>query len=133
MMKKISLLFLPLCMLLLSGCQTGTDKPQSSNDDSDSISLPDEDTEKKQTYKFFLDYSHSDEVFYTMKWWNGYPLVTCPEPCQLTSEDAPDEAFPIFLGWSKNSISVDGEGLWNFATDTSMNREVILYGIWASE
>ena len=89
--------------------------------------------DKKQTYNFFIDYSHSDAPFYTMMWWNGVPLGEVPPECQLTSEDAPDEAYPVFLGWSKYSSAIDESQLWDFSKDASLNKTVELYGIWVSE
>lgn len=162
-MKKISLLLtLPVLAAMLIGCggkkkgdsssQTSGDTSQTSqtssgqqsseqqssdqqssisSEESFSFSSPEE--EKKQTYNFYLDYSHSDEPFFTMMWWNGYPLGEMPAECRLTSADAPDEAYPVFLGWSKYSSAIDESQLWNFAKDASMNRTVSLYGIWVSE
>ncbi len=87
-----------------------------------------------QTYYFFLDYSHSDESnpFKKVQWYRGQPLGSVPEGCSLTSENASDPLFPVFLGWSEYSSSLDDSKLWNFATDFKQTQTVYLYGIWVA-
>ena len=87
-----------------------------------------------QTVYFFLDYSHSDseDPFYKMKWYSGYPLGSCPEECKLTNDNASDPLFPVFLGWSKFSSSLDDSKLWDFAKDYQTGSVLKLYGIWVA-
>ena len=104
-----------------------------SQESSEQSSFSSPESEKNQTYNFYIDYSHSDTPYFTMKWWSGVVLGEVPSECQLTSADAPDEAYPTFLGWSKYSSSVDDPKLWDFTKDASLNKVVDLYGIWVSE
>ena len=130
-MKKTVLLLFPFLVLAASGCFK---KNKSSSVETSSVeesSTPSEE-EKNQTYKFFIDYWHSDEPLYTMKWYQGKPLGFCPEECKLTDEDATDPAFPHFLGWSEYSSALDEEKLWDFETSSRLNSTVNLYGIWVS-
>lgn len=146
-MKRIGLLVLACLALPLAGCfNLGKSKKGESGDTSnntsqtsesvssttESESLPPEE-EKKQTYNFYIDYWHSDEPMYTMKWYQGRPLGECPKECMLTSSDATDPAFPVFLGWSIYSSAIDEDQLWDFKTSSKLNTIVNLYGIWVSK
>ena len=86
-----------------------------------------------QTYNFYIDFSHTDEPFYTMKWYSGKVLGECPAECVITSEDCPDEAFPTFLGWSEFPSTTDETKMWDFSKDAKVALTVNLYGIWVSE
>ena len=88
---------------------------------------------KNQTVTFYIDYWHSEEPFYEMEWYSNKPLGECPAKCKLTSADATDPLFPVFLGWSQYSSSIDDSHIWNFETDTKGGIELTLYGIWVAE
>lgn len=139
-MKKNVLLILSLTsVLLLTGCFLNKNKNNSSgsgdisskSEDETEISV-DPDRVKNQVYYFYLDYSHSEEPFYTMEWYTLVPLGKCPEVCKLTEKDASDPLFNQFLCWSEYSSSIDDSHAWKFATDCKAAREVKLYGIWVS-
>ena len=136
-MKKLGLVFLfSLLSVSLSGCifnRGGKSGDNSGNSSSTPASDPSsQEDEKKQTYYFYIDFWHSDEPMYTMKWYQGQPLGSCPSECQLTDADATDPAFPTFLGWSDVSSAIDEEQLWDFANDSKLSTTVNLYGIWVS-
>jgi len=135
---RLSLLF-TLGSIGLIGCSCSSQPSGSSSastsdlssettSDSSSGSLP----EKTQTYHFFIDYSHSDVDFYTLKWWALTPIGKCPAECELGSEDATDSLFPVFLGWSLYPSAIDASKLWDFATDYKTALKVSLYGIWVA-
>ncbi len=141
-MNKKLILF-PICLfsLILAGCTgitsstsvpTSESRPVSgSTGGSDASS-----TSKKtnQTYNFYLDYNHSENPYYMMRWYTSTPLGECPEYCKnLGPEKAGDPTFSIFLGWSIYSGCLDETLLWNFATDSRMATTVNLYGVWVSE
>ena len=85
-----------------------------------------------QTYKFYLDYSHSDEPLYSLEWWRGRPLGKMPDAIKgIGDADASDPLFPHFIGWSKYSSSLDDSKLWDFAKDSADYKEVYIYGIWS--
>ena len=131
-MKIIPLLMVSL-LIGLSGCSNdnGGGTTTSSITSEDGSTSRGED-EKNQTVKFYLDFSHSDEPIYTMKWWSITPLGECPEECRLTSADAADPMFPVFLGWSEYPSSVDDSHIWNFETDYKYGILLELYGIWVA-
>lgn len=149
-MKKllfVSSLLLSLGMATLAGCGGGNDNsgggggdntPGDGGDDNpgeggggDNTPTP---AAYNQTYVFFLDYSHSDDTdpFKKVQWYRGKALGSVPEGCSLTSENASDPLFPVFLGWSEYSSSIDDSKLWNFETDFSQAQFVYLYGIWVA-
>ena len=132
-MKKTCLLLIPL-LLCFSACKITPDNPSNASESSEvesessSSSLP---AHKLATFIFYLDYSHSEEEIYKMKWYIGVPLGECPEEALLTDEDASDTLFPHFLGYSRYSSSNDDSLLWDFATDYAEGQSaVLLYGIW---
>lgn len=89
-----------------------------------------------QTYYFFIDYSHSEkeQALVTIPWYRNKPLGAMPEEIKdISDKDAPDELFPIFLGWSAYSSSVDNSHLWDFEKDSSDKKDAYIFGIWASE
>lgn len=86
-----------------------------------------------QTYNFYIDFSHTDEPFFVKQWYTGKPLGEIPAECVLTSEDAPDPAFPIFLGWSEYPSTMDETKMWDFENTAKVALTVSLYGIWVSE
>lgn len=127
-----SLLFLSS---LLVGCNQGGQQSDSNSaeEESTSYSVP-SGTPTDQTYYFFLDYSHSDSdnPFKKVKWWRNVPLGSVPEGCALTSKNAADPLFPVFLGWSEYSSSIDDSKLWDFSKDYKTTQVVFLYGIWVA-
>ena len=89
---------------------------------------------KDATFKFYLDYSHSDEPILTFKWYVGEPLGTCPQEAVLTNANAADPLYPTFLGYSTHSSSIDETYLWDFSKDVATTQSaVLLYGIWVGE
>ena len=132
-MKKIYLLLLPL-ILCFSSCKDKPNNPSNGSGESSqtesesSSSLP---RNKLATFIFYLDYSHSEEELFKMKWYIGVPLGECPVEAMLTDEDASDPLFPHFLGYSRYSSSNDDSLLWDFSTDYAEGQSaVLLYGIW---
>lgn len=89
--------------------------------------------EENMTVYFYLDYSHSDEPLYKMRWYMLKPLGTCPEQAVLTDADAADPLYGKFLGYSEYSSSIDESKLWNFETDYKQSNILNLYGIWVSK
>ena len=128
-MKKILVLPLLVTSLLMVGCG-GKNDP--SVDPTDIEPTP-TDRKKNQVVSFYIDYWHSDEPFYQMEWYSNEPLGECPAPCKLTSSNATDPLFPVFLGWSQYSSSIDDSHLWNFKEDAKGGVELNLYGIWVAE
>lgn len=121
-----------------SGSTEGSSTDTSTSTSSGTITATSIDTsgldpdDRIQTYYFYIDYWHSEEPYFTLNWWQGLPLGQCPEECKLTSNDATDPLFPVFLGWSEYSSSIDDSKLWNFASDAKFPLIVELYGIWVS-
>lgn len=126
-MKKKLLLIMVLP--LLTGCSGAeTYVPRSP--------YPGEDPEIKEddmTVNFYLDYAHSDEPIYSMRWYMLEPLGECPEQAKLDDSKAPDPLYPKFLGYSEFSSSIDEDHIWNFETDYKQSNILNLYGIWASK
>ncbi len=130
-MNKKLLLLIPLLALTLTGCSRSDSSSSSSDSSSSSEDLP---SSKLATFKFYLDYSNSEEEIYMMKWYIGVPLGTCPEEAELSDEDASDPLYPNFLGYSRYSSSNDDSLLWDFATDVAEGQTaVLLYGIWSAQ
>ena len=97
---------------------------------------PKEQKPKEQTnmiIRFYLDYSHSESAYYTMRWYREKPLGECPKEAALTNADAPDPLYPIFLGYSEYPSAIDETLLWDFSTDYKTTNLLLLYGIWVSE
>ena len=127
-MKKKLLLLTLLVPLFLSCSGSETYKPR--------FPYPGEDPEIKEedmTINFYLDYSHSDEPIYTMRWYMLEPLGSCPAEAVLTDADAPDPLYPTFIGYSEFSSSIDEDHIWNFATDYKQSNVLNLYGIWVKK
>ena len=82
---------------------------------------------------FYYDFSHSDTPFYTMDWQQLKPLGECPKEAILADKDAKDPLYPVFLGYSEYSSSIDEDLLWNFETDYKQFNVLNLYGIWAAK
>ena len=91
------------------------------------------DQEENMTVNFYLDYSHSDEPIYSMRWFMLKPLGSCPEQAVLTDAKASDPLYGHFLGYSEYSSSIDESKLWNFETDYKQSNVLNLYGIWVSK
>ena len=85
------------------------------------------------TVNFYLDYNHSDEPIYSMRWYMLEPLGECPEAAKLTDANAPDVLYPTFIGYSEFSSSIDEDHIWNFATDYKQSNVLNLYGIWVKK
>ena len=88
--------------------------------------------EENMTVNFYLDYSHSDEPIYSMRWYMLVPLKECPEQAKLDSSRAADPLYTKFLGYSEYPSSIDEDKLWNFETDYKQSNVLNLYGIWVS-
>ena len=129
MMKKLLLLLIPAALLALTGCPN---KNNSNEEGGDDPYIIDPDRKKDLTVNFFLDYSHSEEPFFVYEWYTLIPLGECPEQARLTSADASDPLFPVFVCWSEYPSSLDDSHAWNFKTDTKTSKILNLYGIWAS-
>ena len=89
--------------------------------------------EENMTVNFYLDYSHSDEPLYSMRWYMLKPLGACPEQAVLKDSDAADPLYGHFLGYSEYSSSIDESLIWNFETDYKQSNVLNLYGIWVAK
>lgn len=119
----VSLIALPLSM----ACSKSVYKP--------SRSYPGDPLQEgipNMTVNFYLDYSHSEEPLYTMRWYMLKPLGEVPEKAKLTDANAADPLYSKFLGYSEYSSSI-GENLWDFENDFKQSNILNLYGIWVSE
>jgi len=94
---------------------------------------PDIPEEENMTVNFYLDYSHSDEPIYSMRWYMLVPLKECPAEAVLDDSKAADPLYGHFLGYSEYSSSIDESKLWNFETDYKQSNVLNLYGIWVSK
>lgn len=83
------------------------------------------------TVNFYLDYSHSDEPLYSMRWYMLLPLGEIPQEAVLADKDAADPLYGKFLGYSEYSSSI-GDNLWDFEKDFKQSNVLNLYGIWVS-
>lgn len=131
-MKKNKLLLVGLLVLpILSACTQTVFKP--------THSYPGDPFAGNMTVNFYYDYSHSDEPFYSMRWYMLKPLGECPKDAVLTASDAKDPLYGKFLGYSEYPTMIDEEGaeggakLWDFAEDYKQSNILNLYGIWVSE
>lgn len=84
------------------------------------------------TVNFYLDYSHSDEPLYSMRWYMLLPLGEIPQEAVLADKDAADPLYGVFLGYSEYSSSI-GDNLWDFEKDVKQSNVLNLYGIWVSQ
>ena len=92
--------------------------------------------EKNMTVNFYLDYSHSEEPIYSMRWYMLKPIGEEPAEAKKALEenkDKHDELYPDFLGWSEYSSSMDKSKLWKFETDYKQSNILNLYGIWVNK
>lgn len=142
-MKKRNILLASLIAVpLLVACSQSVYKPSYSypgdplktndaggddNPDGGDIDL----SEPNMTVNFYLDYSHSDEPLYTMRWFMLKPLEKIPDEAKLTDAKAADPLYNKFLGYSEYSSSI-GENLWDFEKDYKQSNVLNLYGIWVS-
>ena len=106
-----------------------TSKPSGYSQGDDGIDR----TEFNMHVYFYLDYSHSDEPIYSMRWYMLVPLKECPEQAKLDDSKAADPLYGHFLGYSEYSSSLDESKLWNFETDYKQSNVLNLYGIWVSK
>ena len=124
MKKKLLLL---LVLPLLAGC-SGSElyNPR--------FPYPGEDPkEDDMTVNFYLDYSHSDEPIYSMRWYMLEPLGECPAEAKLDDSKAADPLYPVFLGYSEYPSAIDEDLIWNFSTDYKQSNVLNLYGIWVAK
>ena len=97
------------------------------------------DDEENMTVYFYIDYSHSDEPLYKMRWTMLKPLGACPAQAQLDDSKATDPLYSKFLGYSEYPSLMDETGvgggakLWDFANDYKQSNILNLYGIWVSK
>ena len=131
-MKKCKLLLVNLLALpLLAACTQTVFTP--------SHSYPGDPFGGNMTINFYLDYSHSDEPYYSMRWYMLKPLGECPAQAVLTDDDAADPLYGKFLGYSEYPTMMDEDGaangahLWDFAKDYKQSNILNLYGIWVSK
>ena len=89
-------------------------------------------SEFNMTVYFYLDYSHSDEPLYEMRWYMLAPLEKIPDEAKLEDKDAPDPLYWKFLGYSEYPTCLDESKLWNFETDYKLSNVLKLYGIWVN-
>ena len=92
--------------------------------------------EQNMTVNFYLDYSHSEEPIYSMRWYMLKPIGEEPAEAKAALEenkDKHDELYPDFLGWSEYSSSMDKSKLWKFETDYKQSNILNLYGIWVNK
>ena len=95
---------------------------------------PDEEVkEDDMTVNFYLDNTHTEEPLFSMRWYMLEPLGECPKEAVLTDADAPDPLYPIFLGYSEYSSSIDEDYIWDFAKDYKQSNVLNLYGIWVAK
>ena len=88
------------------------------------------------TINFYLDYSHSDEPLYSMRWYMLTPLGQEEYdklPADVKNPTAADPLYPVFLGYSEYPSSIDDSKIWNFVSDYKQSYALNLYGIWVSE
>lgn len=127
-MKKSKLLATLIAFpLLLVACSKSVYKP--------SYSYPGDplkDGIPNMTVNFYLDYSHSDEPIYSMRWYMLLPLGEIPQEAKLADKDAADPLYGVFLGYSEYSSSI-GDNLWDFEKDVKQSNVLNLYGIWVSQ
>lgn len=126
-MKKSKLLASLIALPLLVACSNSVYKPSHSYPGD-----PLKDGVPNMTVNFYLDYSHSEEPLYTMRWYMLMPLGEIPEQAVLTDQNAADPLYNKFLGYSEYSSSI-GDNLWDFENDFKQSNVLNLYGIWVSE
>ena len=91
---------------------------------------PDLPSEKNMIVNFYLNYSNSDEVYYTMDWYSLVPLGEMPQEAAITDAQAPDPLYPHFIGYSQYPTAINESKLWNWAESTYSSNVLNLYGIW---
>ena len=137
-MKK-KLLFLSALLPLLAGCAT-------SSIYTSVFPYPGEDPEIKEedmTVNFYFSNIYSDNPIFSMRWYMLEPLESCPSEANLSDANLinklkeegifADELYPVFIGYSEYSSSIDEDHLWDFATDFKQSNVLNLYGIWVSK
>ena len=140
MKKKIFIISL-LALPLLAACNQSVFVPRHSypgdpfkgETGNESQQGEEEELEENMTVNFYLDYSHSDEPIFKMRWYMLKPLGECPEEAILTDADAADPLYGHFLGYSEFSSAIDESKIWNFETDYKQSNVLNLYGIWVSK
>ena len=125
-MKKKLLLTILVLPLLASCSGTETYTPR--------FAYPGEDPKEfDMTVNFYLDYSHSDEPLYTMRWYQLEPLGECPTEAKLDDSKAADPLYPTFIGYSEYPSAIDEDLIWDFAKDYKQYNVLNLYGIWVAK
>ena len=136
-MKKSRLILASLLALpLLAACNETIIRPKRSYPGDPVEQKASYEEEKNMTVYFYLDYSHSEEPIYSMKWYMLKPLESEPAEAKAALEankDKHDELYPDFLGWSEYSSSIDESKLWDFAKDYKQSNILNLYGIWVNK
>ena len=136
-MKKNKVLLLGLLVLpLLASCTETVIHPRLSYPGDPVEQKEQYEEEKNMTVNFYLDYSHSEEPIYSMKWYMLKPIGEEPAEAKAALEankDQHDELYPDFIGWSEYSSSIDESKLWDFATDYKQSNILNLYGIWVNK
>ena len=134
-MKKNKILVLGLLVLPLLASCTETIIKQRRPYPGDPIEEKEKYEEYNMTVNFYLDYSHSEEPIYSMRWYMLKPLGEEPADAKKALEDNKkdhDPLYPTFLGWSEYSSSIDEEKIWDFEKDYKQSNILSLYGIWVS-
>ncbi len=127
-MKKRYLLTLML-LPMLAGCIQQTYHPKHEYPGA----LPPESKVTDMTVNFYYDFSHSEEPYFSMRWYSLTPLGQIPESAVLSDADAKDPLYPTFLGFSETSSCMDESLIWDFTTDSSPNNILNLYGVWVAK
>ena len=109
------------------------------NEESDTcvitVNKPSEDDEDKVVQvNFYIDFNNVDKKhpYKTFPWYQNVPLAGSSKlPSNPT--EAPDPAFPYFVGWSTHTIVDTKDDLWNMETDSVDGTTFVLnlYGIWS--
>ena len=136
-MKKSKLFLVSLLALpLLSACTETIIYPKRSYPGDPVEEKTKYEEEQNMTVNFYLDYSHSEEPIYSMRWYMLKPIGEVPAEANAALEanqNKHDELYPDFLGWSEYSSSIDESKLWNFETDYKQSNILNLYGIWVKK
>ena len=150
MKKKLILLPLLILPMLVVGCTSKAyspklpypgipDDPGGGGGGGEDPDVP---TEFNMVVRFYLSYSNSDELLCSMEWYSLRPITNENVPAEAKAyvagtnyknNGAPDDLYPVFLGWSEYPSSIDEEKLWDFENDYKQSNILSLYGIWVSE
>ena len=130
-MKK---LFATICLMASIISLGACNKKKGPSTDTGTQTTESIDPTVQVTVNFYLDYNDSlvNGKRYHRCVVQAGSLIT-DKPATPTS--APQEEFPVFIGWSKKEIINDLEDLWDFDKDVvpSSSKILNIYGIWAAE